>query len=1163
MSAASDYKTELRERAEAVLRSNPERLKQIPAADFQQLVHDLSVHQVELEIQNEELQDAHWALQRARDDYAELFDAAPVGYVVLDEHERILRSNRTFRQIVDRPHLDLRQHVLSELVHPEDRPQYLGRFRAFFRSPEGKQLTLRLASGDGLARWYRVEGRRRVTNESRAGAEPERVELLLSLTDVTEQRAAEQRLRASEEHLATTLDSIDDCVITTDVEQRVARLNPAAERLIGWRQEAAQGRPLGEVLQLRDPDSGQEVTPPLAQCLESGVPEMGGRLVAVTSQPGARILAEERVTPRISPSGEIVGGVLVLRDVTFLVRTTEALALSEEQFRTAFEDANVGAALVLPDGRFLRANRALAQMLGYTPEALGRLRWNRVLHPEDLATLHAELEALETGARPSVDAEVRLLRRNGDPLPTALDIAAVRDAGGRVRHHVVHAVDLRELHHTSARLAESNAQLALRARLQEVFLQRRGEAVYPAVLDSALATAGGAQGHLGVLDEAGALVLAASSDAPPAAGPDAATAARDEGATAACDEGTRGAPDEKRWPAPWRRALSEQRLVCWSAARASDGGPAEDDREKSITDAWMAAPILLEQRPLGLLVVGRASGAFTESQRRHLERVAQETAPLLALHLERQRAEQKRAEAARRLARREDAFRRLFEEHRNLLDALPDEIVLLDEQETIRWANRAARQGAGAHGELLGRRCCDVFRPVEDAKARCPVRRCLREKVAVSGTFHYEGGRVCEVHVVPAVPARAAGEEAEGGVIRVSRDVTERTRLEQDLQQAQRMESVGRLAGGIAHDFNNLLTAILGNLTLAASELGDAHPVSADLQAIEQCAQRAAELVRQLLSYSRKQMVQPEVFDAAERIGEMLSLLERVLGEDVHLEHELAARPAGVRFDVRQFEQILINLAVNARDAMRPGDRLRVTLRAADSADIQRVHSELPDGVPLWRIRVADTGSGMEPEVLERIFEPFYTTKPPGVGTGMGLSMVYGAVRQNGGVITVTSSPGQGSRFDIYLPREELGAPAATPAPRARSRQTVSGGLLLVEDDALLRKIVKRTLTRRGLQVYEAEDGRGALRVLEAHPDAIHLMVSDVVMPHMDGGELARRARALRPALPLLFCSGYARDVVAQRGILVEGSEFLAKPYSIEELLERIERLLQGGDEAG
>ena len=397
-----------------------------------------------------------------------------------------------------------------------------------------------------------------------------------------------------------------------------------------------------------------------------------------------------------------------------------------------------------------------------------------------------------------------------------------------------------------------------------------------------------------------------------------------------------------------------------------------------------------------------------------------------------------------------------------------------------------------------------------------------------------------------------------------ARDITanklleqEQARLQGQLEHAMRMEAVGRLAGGIAHDFNNLLTAILGNVEMELETMEPSNPSARSLQEVVRAAKSAASLTRQLLAFSRKQIVEPRVLDLNQELVRLHKMLARLIGEDVHLETTLREDIGTVRVDPGQFEQVVVNLAVNARDAMPNGGSLVIETANVDLDESYRSrHPQSPIG-PCVMLAVSDTGHGMTPEVLEHVFEPFFTTKPKDRGTGLGLATTYGIVKQAGGSIEVYSEVGHGTTFKVYLPRLDQPAEDWRPADEV----DVVGGVetvLVVEDEEQVRELACRVLAKLGYRILPARHGAEAIEVAGREAGPIHLLLTDVVMPGMSGRELANRLAPTRAAMRILYASGYTENVIAHHGVLDPGILFLSKPYTPRTLAVAVRAALDG-----
>jgi signal transduction histidine kinase/CheY-like chemotaxis protein len=453
------------------------------------------------------------------------------------------------------------------------------------------------------------------------------------------------------------------------------------------------------------------------------------------------------------------------------------------------------------------------------------------------------------------------------------------------------------------------------------------------------------------------------------------------------------------------------------------------------------------------------------------------------------------------------------------------------------------------------------FLDVLEPEDREPAERALRAAARTDGA--------CEVDVrIPGpdgelrslvLRGRAERRPETGGleVFGLATDVTERRSLERQLLQSQKMEAIGRLAGGIAHDFNNLLTAILGYARFAMAGLPEGTQAREDIHQIRLAGDRAAALTGQLLAYARRQMVAPRVADLNELVARMQRMLRRLIGEDVALDLACAPDLWATRIDPGQFEQVLMNLVVNARDAMPSGGHIVVGTRNEHfDATAVRHHPEMTPGDYVV-LSVGDSGAGMDAATLARVFEPFFTTKEPGKGTGLGLAVCYGIVRQAGGHIWAVSEPGRGSTFTVLLPRSAEAAEAAAPGPLeapGRGQETV----LVVEDEAAVRSLAARTLASLGYHVLEAATGGEALGIARRHQGAIDVLVSDVVMPGMNGPAVAEAVAAARPGVRIVFMSGYADQAAEAENLGMEGAVLLTKPFDPDVLGRTVRSVLDG-----
>jgi PAS domain S-box-containing protein len=503
--------------------------------------------------------------------------------------------------------------------------------------------------------------------------------------------------------------------------------------------------------------------------------------------------------------------------------------------------------------------------------------------------------------------------------------------------------------------------------------------------------------------------------------------------------------------------------------------------------------------------------------------------------------------------RAEEDLSRRGQLFRLVVETSPDPVYVKNRESQFLFANPAMLRALGKRaGEVLGRRHAELDGGGEDARA-----------IAESDQRVLDSGR--EV-VVEEVMGTAAGPrvflttkspwtDSSGlviGLIAISRDITDRKRTEALLLQSQKLDSLGRLAGGVAHDFNNLLTVILCSAEAQRAALDAGLPVEReDVEQVQAAGERARDLTRHLLAFARKQVNEPATVDLGAMVSRSEALLRRMLREDVRLATRSGPDPWPVRCDPAQIEQVLFNLVVNARDAMPHGGVLEVS---TENVSVPAGTPDLPQGD--WvRLRVADSGTGMSPEVQEHLFEPFFTTKESSRGTGLGLATVYGIVRQAGGHVRVRSVAGQGTTFDVLLPRAGPEAVAERAGPSTRpvvGTETV----LLVEDDAGVREVAARALRAAGYEVVEAAGAEEATTAVRAALRPPGILVTDVIMPGSTGRELADRLRAERPGLPVLFLSGHSHDLIGPHGVLEPGVAFLAKPFTTSALLAKVRTVL-------
>ncbi len=500
----------------------------------------------------------------------------------------------------------------------------------------------------------------------------------------------------------------------------------------------------------------------------------------------------------------------------------------------------------------------------------------------------------------------------------------------------------------------------------------------------------------------------------------------------------------------------------------------------------------------------------------------------------------------------EEALKNSELKMRTILDSLSIQVVFLRRDHTIDWANKSFCDYAACGRESLGgKKCYEFWGGQESFCTDCSVEQAIKTGTPVARVKKNQDGRVW---YVVGCPVRDQGGRIVS-MVELREDITERVSTEEQLRHSQKMDAIGRLAGGVAHDFNNMLSIIIGFAEISRNYMGPGHPLEDNLQEILSAARRSAEMTRHLLAFARKQTMTPKVLDFNTTIENSRKMLQRLVGEDIDIRFIPGESLSTVIMDPIQLDQILTNLAVNARDAISGTGRITIETRNVVLDDVFcKTHVYARPGYYV-AVSFSDDGCGMDRETQSRIFEPFFTTKPQGEGTGLGLSTVFGIVKQNSGLVDVYSEPGQGTTLRIYLPAFE-GVDDETVMDIVDQCPKGTETLLVVEDEKKILKFCKQLLSDLGYRVLSFSAPEKAVRYLERSAWPVDLLISDVVMPEMNGEELRKHVERLRPGVRCLFMSGYTHNVMVQRGVFPETIELMQKPFSIVELANRVRRVL-------
>ena len=895
-------------------------------------------------------------------------------------------------------------------------------------------------------------------------------------------------------------------IVVLDLHHRILMCNPAFEVLFGYHQSEILGAELDSLL--APPDSMKEAVA-LTRRSTTGnvVREKAKRLRSDGSLADVQILGVP-----ISVDGKLIGSFGMYEDITERRRAEQAQREAEERFRSLFENATEGIFQTTTDGRYLSVNPALARMCGFaspsemisTVQDLGR----ELYADPNVRNVFKQLIE-KYGSVKDFEYEVR--RKDGAKIWISENAHVVRNPDGEILSYEGTIEDI-----TARKRAELERQVTFEIihavnvtdnlddllRLIHIALKK---VLYAENCFIALYEPATGMFHF-------PFFVDQFDEAPPP---------QRVGRSCTAHVYRTG-----------QAMLIPQRTFDLLAAEG------KVELVGTPSPSWLGVPLRTPAATIGVLVVQHYEdeNAYTEREQEFLASVGGQ----IALAIERKRSEEKVRESEARL--------------RVLVEQLPAVLWTVDRD--LRFTSAL---GAGfarlkiKPTEIVGMSLLDYFETTD--QTFLPIAAHRRAVAGEPMTFHVEwksGSYACHVE-----PLRDSDGQVSGAIC-MSLDITDRKQLEEQLRQAQKMEAVGRLAGGIAHDFNNLLMVIQGYGDLLVERLPTGDPLRRNAEQIQMASQRASSLTRQLLAFSRKQMLAPKILNIQTVVADMEKILRRLIGEDIQLETSSAPDLGLVKADRSQIEQVILNLAVNARDAMPQGGRLTIeTANVELDASYSHPPAVLSPGKYVM-LAVTDNGCGMDAETQAHVFEPFFTTKEKGKGTGLGLATVYGVVKQSGGYVWVYSEPGRGTSFKIYLPRI---AETAVPAGREGKSdmqvpQRGSETILLVEDEKGVRELAREYLTSSGYTVIEAEDGHTALELAAMHVGPIHLLLTDVVMPGISGRELAERVGQIRPGIKIIYMSGYTDQAVVHHGILENDAILLQKPFTLMTLAGKLREML-------
>jgi PAS domain S-box-containing protein len=1086
-----------------------------------------------------ERKQAEEALRESEERYRTLVEAAPDVIYAISADGLLTSLNPAFEVITGWPRAEWLGKPFESLVHPDDVARAVETFQKTLRgeTPPPYELRIRSRSGEYLIGEF-------VSTPQIKGGQV--VGELGIVRDITARKRAEEALRREHELTNRIMETSPVAITMVNREGQITFANSRAEQLFGLTREEVTGRTYNAAKWRITDDQGKPVPDeqlPFRRVMATGQSVRDVRH-GIERPDGQRILLSINGEPLVNDAGQVNAVVFTIEDITERKRAEQALRQSEARFQELFDDAPVGYHELDPEGRITSVNRTELAMLGYTSgEMLGRTVWSFLADPE---TSQRAFRAKIAGTLPPGQAFERTFRRNdGRELPVLVSERLLRDPAGQIVGLRITNQDISERKRADEALREAMLRFELvieknplvaiqgidrsgvvlhwNAASEWLYGYRAAEVIGKRLQDYILPPE-----EIAGFEQDLAMIWESGEPAPPQEWP------------------VRNRRGDLLWvystlfPIFEKGRVAEVFCMDVDVTQRRRAEEAEH-HSRRVTEAVAAASLqYLETHDLQSMAQIIA------------DRAAEITGAALGIviDLDAQRRPRIRAASAATWgildgAAYAQARRELDERGFYSLASFGDNLVLAP----LRDGASLLTNAPARHPRWAG--TMPAWHPAIESFLGVPIKT-GDEVFGMIALANRPGGFTeRELHDLETFARTAAL------ALRMARSEEERARAEEQLHQAMKMEAIGRLAGGIAHDFNNLLTAIMGYAELGFNMLHPAERVRHYFEEIQQAADRASKLTRQLLTFSRRQQVQPRVINLNEIISDMGKMLSRLIGEDI----ELATRPAdnvwSVRIDPSQIEQVLVNLAVNARDAMPHGGRLTVeTTNVHLDEEEARLYAGVSPGDYVL-LAVSDTGTGMTDEIKSHLFEPFFTTKEVGKGTGLGLATCYGIVQQSGGWIRVYSEAGQGTIFKIYFPRVPETAAELPSRDQAGFLPRGAETILLVEDESLVRSLAARILCDQGYTVLEAADGDEALRVVHDDPGRpIHLLMTDVVMPRMGGKALADRLRAVQPQLRVLFASGYSEGSIYDLGISEPGAGFLQKPFSPGGLARKVREVL-------
>lgn len=980
-------------------------------------------------------------------------------------------------------------------------------------------------------------------------------------------------LLQNKEELRTTLYSLGDAVISTDTKGRIRQMNPVAEQLTGWSRENAWGKPFGTVFRIINEDTREPVENPVQLVLISG------QIIGITNhtlliaKDGTERPIADSAAPIFSGDGRITGVVLVFRDQTNERAAENLLRESEERFRTLFNQAPLGYQSLDENGYVLEVNQTWLETLGYSRKEVEGRWFGDFLAPEYVELFRQRFPVFK--AKGKIQTAFWMIHKDGSRRFVEFD--------GRIGHHPDGS--FKQTHCILSDITEKKtAEDALRE------AERQWEATFDAANDAICLL----DKNQKIMRCNQAMAAFSGSSKSELAGKSCwETIHKTQEPIDDCPVTKMMRSRKREWTELhignyWYEVTADPLINEEGALTGAVHIIRDITARKKAEDAlkqieWMLTKksadtnIQYSGQPYGDLTELNHGGLILKSVGREmLKRIADDYMGLLGTSSVIYEANGDYAfenfgsgwcqlldQASRKLCSTPDNAAAIASGkwlcHESCWSACSQKAIATGEPVDIgcHGGIRLYSVPIFANNKTVGAINFDYGDPPRDPEKL----RQLADTYQVSYEILFHMSATCDsrpLYIIEMAKERLnTSARLIGLLVEIKQAEQEHNELEAQLRQSQKMEAIGRLAGGVAHDFNNMLQVILGRTELLLIQTPPESPQAGNLAEISKAAERSSELTRQLLAFARKQTIVPEVLNINENITNTLSMLRRLIGENINLNWMPSTDPLQVKMDPSQLNQILTNLTVNARDAINGTGLISIeTAKSEFDEDYCKTHSGFSPGEYVL-LAVSDNGCGMDKETCARIFEPFFTTKAIGQGSGLGLSTMYGIVRQNNGFINVYSEIGKGTAFKIYLPRHtEDSSASKQPAPRSADIPRGNETILFVEDEETLLSLGRMQLEELGYTVLASRLPEEALCLAGQHKGRIHLLITDVVMPGMSGLELSKKIAAQMPETKLLFMSGYTADIITNHGILADHLNFLQKPFTRNELAEKVREVL-------